>query len=383
VGQVWVSTLRIEEFAALRTAADRDAVIRHVLAQEQKHEFDLSRGPLLRLSLLRLSADDHLLCINMHHIICDGWSFGVLFRELSVLYSGYVAGTEPALPKLERRYADYAGWQRQWLAEQGPAQRAYWRRKLAGLRPLRLPPDNAPGGGRAYGGERLTLKYSGALSKDLESFCREADVTLFMVLLTGLGLVLHERTGEPDVAIGSAIANRTRAEWEPLIGFFVNTLVLRMRIERGVTLSNLLQQVKQSTMEAYANQDVPFEQVVEALNPLRRTDENPLFSIMMVLQPNVEPPVLPGIEVRYAEQRGTAAKFDVLFSFSVASNGLQIIVEYDCDLFQEQTIRDILDALQTVLSCCAAAARDSTVDALLLEKNRQARGSGIIESGYF
>jgi acyl-CoA synthetase (AMP-forming)/AMP-acid ligase II len=330
-----------------------------ILASELSYIFDLSQGPLFRSRLIPVGKDEHIFCLNMHHIVSDGWSFRVLFDELSELYASHANRIEPALPPLRHRYFDFVEWQRRWLDAIGSEQLTYWKKKLQGLERTRLTPVERSASPR---GALLTLYLAKGLVANAEEFCARNDITLFMALLAALGIVMHEHVGARDIAIGTAVANRTLSEWEPLVGFFVNTLVLRLAIDSHTTIAQLIKSIREDATAAYANQDVPFEQVVEAVNPQRSADENPFFSVMMVLQPEVEDFKLNGLSAHRIHHHGNGAKFDILFSFARNGGCLELMIEYDVGLFSEELMRrfhqrisDVLESLCTVEATCQIA----------------------------
>ncbi|HEY0682988.1 MAG TPA: amino acid adenylation domain-containing protein, partial [Steroidobacter sp.] len=263
-------------------------------AYEERHEpFNLRSGPLIRGRLLRLGAEEHVLFVTMHHIVSDGWSMGVLIRELSELYTAFAEGRSDPLPPLPLQYADYAAWQRRWLdGEALQARVAYWRDHLEGAPALlELPTDRARPAVQSYAGDNIEFSLGASLSAQLKSLARSHGVTLFMVLHAGLSVLLSRLSGERDVVIGSPVANRPRVELEELIGFFVNTLALRLRLEEDWSVATLLQQAKAVTLAGYAHQEVPFEQVVEVLQPPRSLSHSPIFQVLFVFQ-NTPPSTL-------------------------------------------------------------------------------------------
>jgi hypothetical protein len=268
--------------------AEREAEARRLAQEEAQQGFDLALGPLFRAKLLRLGGQEHVLVFNMHHIVSDAWSVGVLVREVSAIYRSFSAGQPSPLPELEIQYADFSAWQRELL--NGPVleeQLGYWKRKLAGVEALELPTDR---GRRAQpGNEGATLRFtlSRELAEELRRMARKEGATLYMILLAGFQLLLGRYSGQQDIAVGSPIAGRSRRETEELIGFFINMLVLRTELSGRLNAHELLERVKQTTLEAYANQDVPFEKLVDVLLPQRDLSRTPLFQVMLVLQNEV------------------------------------------------------------------------------------------------
>nr|MDZ8284339.1 amino acid adenylation domain-containing protein [Nostoc sp. ChiSLP01] len=333
--------------------SERELVLEQQLQQAAIDPFDLESAPLIRCSLWQLSNSDYVFGINMHHIVSDGWSIGVLIQELSALYKAFCAGESSPLPNLEIQYADFALWQRQWLSGSVlEEQMQYWVSQLQGVPELlQLPTDRPRPSVQSYRGAIACSSLSTELTEKLKSLSRRAGSTLFMTLLSAFATLLYRYSGQPDVIIGSPIANRHRSKIEPLIGFFVNTLVLRTRLEDNPSFEQLLAQVRETTLQAYEHQDVPFEQVVEALQPQRSMSHSPLFQVMFVLQ---NAPMgdleLPGLSLSVLEQQGTIAKFDLTLSMSETSAGLECEWEYNTDLFDPSTIERMTSHFENLLS---------------------------------
>ncbi|MES1210731.1 MAG: condensation domain-containing protein, partial [Acidobacteriota bacterium] len=270
--------------------AFRDGETRRLAQEEGVCPFDLERGPLLRACLLRHGEKEHALLLNMHHIISDGWSMGVLVREITALYGALLAGQPSPLPELSIQYADFAVWQRGWLqGEVLERQLSYWRERLAGApTSLDLPFDRPRPAIPSSRGTRLAVAFSADLAYAVERLARRFEATLFMVLLAAFQALLGRFTGQEDIPVGSPIANRNRGEIEPLIGFFVNTLVLRADLGGEPTVRQLLARVREGTLAAYTHQDVPFEKLVEELKPERSLALTPFFQVLFTLE---SPPV--------------------------------------------------------------------------------------------
>ena len=261
-----------------RPESEREQALPSMLSKEAERSFDLSRGPLIRAQLLRLASQDHVLFLNMHHIISDGWSMGVLFRELSELYQAYGLGKASPLPELAVQYADYSIWQRQWLqGEELDRQLSYWRKQLDGISPLQLPTDRVRPPVQSYQGSSQALDISVRLSEAIKSLSQRENVTLFMTLLAAFQLLLSRYCGQDNIAVGTPIAGRTRQEIERLIGFFVNTLVLRADLSANPTFTELLRQVRETTLDAYTHQDLPFEKLVGGITSRAHSE---LFTIV-------------------------------------------------------------------------------------------------------
>jgi amino acid adenylation domain-containing protein len=326
-------------------------------AEEARKPFNLAEGPLLRVKLLRFAEDDHVLLITMHHIISDGWSIKVLMREVGELYEAHTNKREAALPELPIQYADFACWQRGWLqGERLAEQLSYWRTQLADAPPLLdLPTDRPRPTFKTFHGADLPLTLSKRLSEEIARLSRREGATLFMTLLSAFSAVLHRYTHQEDILIGTPIANRNRAEIESLIGFFVNTLVLRVRLSHAMTFRELLGQVRETALEAYAHQDLPFEKLVEELQPERTLSHSPLFQVMFHLQNAVtESLSLSGLSLRQLEVETQTAKFDLAFSIAESQEGLTGTLNYNTDLFDTATIQRMAGHFEHLLKAAVA-----------------------------
>ena len=264
--------------------SERDRTAQMLGVREAAKPFDLQRGPLLRVRLLRLNYDDHVLLLTMHHIISDAWSIEVLVRDFTALYAGFCQGYVAALPPLPIQYGDYAAWQRSWLTGNLLAtQVSYWRTQLAELSPLELPTDYARPAERSPSGAVVAVTFDDETTASFRAVCQQEGVTLFMLLLAAFQLALGRYAGQTDVAVGTVVANRTRVETEHLIGFFINTLVLRTDVGGVRTVRDLLARVREITLGAYSHQDVPFEHLVDVLQPQRDLARSPLFQVFLSL----------------------------------------------------------------------------------------------------
>ncbi len=356
--------------------AEREAKVQWLAQDEARKPFDLEHGPLLRISLIRLRRDQHLFLFTIHHIVADGWSMQVLIRETAALYSAFIAGLPSPLPELSLQYGDFAQWQRKWLqGEVLERQLAYWKNKLAGIPSLLSLPTDAPrpamqtfrGASRSFDVSRQTVASLHALSQRTQG-------TLFMTLAAALGVFLARYSGQRDICIGTPIANRNRAEIEPLIGFFVNTLVLRVAIDDEQPFADLLSQVRDTALEAYANQDVPFEQVVEAVKPERQISHSPLFQVMLILQnAGAGKLALPGVEMQPLDIENTVSKFDLSFTMVEEGEQLHASVEYNTDLFEPATMERMVRHFTRMLDAVAANAQMPTGDLPLLDDAEQRR----------
>jgi amino acid adenylation domain-containing protein len=337
-------------------ATEREAEAGRRVRQEASRPFDLSRGPLIRALLLRLDANDHMLVVTMHHIVTDGWSVGVLHQELTALYEAFSAGKPSPLSELPIQYADYAEWQRQRF-ESGAyeSQLSYWKQQFATPPPvLELPTDHPRPGAQAYRefrGAQLEVSLSKQVTKDLKQFCQEENVTLFMTLLTAYQVLLYRYTSEEDIVVGTPIAGRPMPETENLIGLFINTLALRTSLAGNPTARELLRRVKETALAGYANQDVPFEQLVKEVQPDRSLAANPLFQAMFVLQSEDLPSLqLPGLNVKHFRVGGTRANFDLTLDIIERDGQLNCLFESNADLFEAETIARMTGHFQNLLA---------------------------------
>ncbi|HEU4886043.1 MAG TPA: amino acid adenylation domain-containing protein, partial [Longimicrobium sp.] len=350
--------LPVEDLSALGEA-DREAAVRRRAGEEARRGFDLSAGPLFHAALLRLDADDHVLLFSMHHIVSDGWSMGVLLREVSALYGAYLEGGASPLPELPVQYADYAVWQREQLAaEVLDRQLAYWKERLAGAPELlELPTDRPRPAVQTYRGASVPVEFSPELLERLQALGRSEGTTLFMTLLGAFQVLLGKYAGSEDVVVGSPIAGRTRGEVEELIGFFVNTLVVRTDLSGDPSFREVLGRVRQATLGAYEHQEVPFEKLVAELQPERSLSHSPLFQVMFTVQ-NTRGGggTLPGLEVSGVGAELVSARFDLVLELGATPQGLRGGLNYSTDLFERGTIERMLGHLERVLEQVAADA---------------------------
>ncbi len=350
--------LPVEDLSDL-SEADREAEVRRRAGKEARRPFDLAAGPLFRAALLRVADEDHVLLLCIHHIVTDGWSMGVLFRELSALYEAYREGRESPLAELAVQYADYAVWQREQLAgEVLDRQLAYWRERLADAPAvLELPTDHPRPAVQTYRGATVPVEFSPELLERLQRLGRSEGATLYMVLLGAFQVLLGKYAGSEDVVVGSPIAGRTRGEIEELIGFFVNTLVLRTDLSGDPSFRETLRRVREATLGAYAHQDVPFEKLVAELQPERSLSHSPLFQVMFTLQnAGGRESALPGLKVSGAGAELASAKFDLSVEFAETPEGLRGGLNYSTDLFERGTVERMLGHLERVLEQVAANA---------------------------
>nr|WP_290226174.1 amino acid adenylation domain-containing protein [Trichocoleus desertorum] len=358
-----------------------------MIRTEMQRPFSLSQGPLIRLVLFRLAPAEHILLINLHHIIFDEWSSGILIRELGALYTALSAGQDSPLPELSIQYADFAHWQREWLqGEILASQLAYWRQQLREVPVLDLPTDRPRPNLPTYRGALHQVELPQSLAEALNALSQDTGTTLFMTLLAAFQTLLHRYTGQTDIAIGSPIANRNRSELESLIGFFANTLVLRGDLSGNPTFMELLERSRQMTLAAYAHQDVPFEKLVEELHPVRNPSYNPLFQVVFALQNAPMTQLeLPGLTLDAIEFDTRSSRFDLeLYLWECGENfrglwgqgwqnstGLRGVVVYNTDLFQPETIARFMRSLQTLLEAIVANPHQRLADLPVLTAAEQ------------
>ncbi|HEY6807133.1 MAG TPA: amino acid adenylation domain-containing protein [Pyrinomonadaceae bacterium] len=336
---------------------------------ESRRAFDLAHGPLLRATLLRLSDEDHVLLLTVHHIVSDGWSTGVLIHELTTFYKAYATDSVPVLEALPIQYADYAEWQREWLqGEQLEEQLGYWRKQLSGATSiLELPTDHPRPANRTYQGGRLHFTFSKELTTGLKELSRSEGATLFMVLVAGFQTLLQRYTQQIEVSIGTPVAGRTRRETEGLIGFFVNTLVLRTNFSGEPSFLELLKQVREVCLSAYAHQEVPFEKLVEELEVERSLSHTPLFQVMLALQNMALPVVSLGeLELEVMETEHGTTQFDLVLFLTEAEEELVGRLEYSEDLFEEETVQRMVGQFERLLEAVVKEPEERVIRLKLL-----------------
>ena len=332
--------------------ADKEEESARLAQMDARQPFDLSQAPLMRATLLRLASEEYLLLLSIHHIAIDGWSFGVFARELSTLYRAFLHDEASPLPELPIQYADFAVWQRQWLqGEVLQTQLDYWREKLKGSLPvLELPTDHARPALQTYNGATVSRMLSRELTERLRALSRQEGVTLFVPLLAALQVLLLRYTGQEDILVGTAIANRNQAEIEELIGLFANTLVMRADLSGDPSFRELLRQVEETALGAYAHQDLPFERLVEALNPERDMSRSPIFQVMLLLENTpMQPLELSGLELSRLNTDSGTSKFDLSLYVFENPEGLSCTFEYNTDLFDSDRIERMAGHLRVLL----------------------------------
>jgi amino acid adenylation domain-containing protein len=360
--------------------AEQDEEVRRHALEEARLPFDLERGPLMRVKLLRLTRREHVLLVTMHHIICDGWSVGVLVQELAALYDAFSKGRPSPLPDLPIQYADFAIWQREWLkGEERQAQLAYWEKKLSGVpATLELPSDRPRPLSVSSDGARQPLNLSKSLTEEMKALSLKEGVTLFITLMSAFKVLLCRYSNQTDIPVGTPIANRNRQELELLIGFFANTLVMRTELSKGMTFAELLSKVKEVALEAYANQDIPFEQLLERLNPDRDVSRSPLFQVMIALENTPHHPFeLSGLTLSEMEIDNGTAKFDLTLWMEERPEGLSGYFEYNTDLFDSSTLSRMAENFQTLLRGATQDPRQAISDLPLLSDKE--RGQLLLE----
>ncbi|SDO60984.1 non-ribosomal peptide synthetase [Lentzea jiangxiensis] len=340
----------------------------HVLTRETTTPFDLRRGPLVRVLLARLGEDDHVLSLVLHHIVTDGWSNGVLLGELGACYEAATGGGEAELPGLPVQYADFAVWQRNSSTEEVLREHlAHWRRALDGVRPLELPTDRPRPATRDKQGALVHFQVPAEVTDRLRALARRHDGTLFMALVAACQAVFSRWSGQRDVAVGTVVSGRDRTELEGLVGFFVNTLVLRCDVDPREGFGHLLGQVRETVLDAFAHQDVPFERVVDEVHPVRDPSRTPLFQAMVVLQnTGGDEPRLPGLRVEELPPPSVAAGFDVSFQFQEVDGRLEAVLTYDTALFDTATAERLVAHVGVLLDGATAEPDLAVADLPLL-----------------
>jgi amino acid adenylation domain-containing protein len=354
--------------------SEQEAEVQRLIDEDAQLPFDLETGPLFRTTLLQLEATSHILLLNMHHIISDGWSIDVLVQELGVLYQAFSQNQPSPLSPLPIQYVDFAHWQRQWLTGEVLKQQVvYWKQKLAGIPALlELPTDYPRPPVQRFQGASLPITISPEVTQKLKRLSQQSGCTLFMVLWSAFATLLSRYSGQMDIVIGSPIAGRTQSQTESLIGFFVNTLVLRLNLSDNPTFDKVLRQARQVALEAYSYQDIPFEQLVEELNPERNLSYSPLFQVMLVLQNTLTSDLeLSELSLTQLSSEHTTAKFDLLLSMGETEDSLVGALEYSTDLFKTATIERLLEHFKILLANLVINPRQSIHELPLLTKAEQ------------
>ena len=357
------------------TKEQREAELQRLTREAAVQPFDLARGPLFRPSLLRIDDDDHVLVIVVHHIVGDGWSGSLIAGELAALYEAFAQDRPSPLPDLTIQYADFAEWQRQWLqGEVREEQVEYWRSQLAGAPPvLELPTDRPRPAMQSHRGDVRAHVIPRELVDRLRDLSQAEGATLFMTLLAGFQLLLSRYSGQEDIVVGTSVAGRDHAEIEPLIGFFINTLAMRTDLSGDPTFRELLARVKKVALDGYAHQEIPFEKLVEELQPERNLSYNPIFQVLFGLQ-NMPRQVFQasGLRVERSPVHQGTSILDMSWFAWETDDGLLLRVEYDTDLFEDATIQRALGHYQKLLEGIAAHP-DSRISELPLLDDEEKR----------
>jgi amino acid adenylation domain-containing protein len=354
----------------------RASEVRRVAVAEAQRPFDLTRAPLLRVTLVRLSTEEFVVLYTLHHIVADGWSLGVLVGEVAALYEAFLHGEDSPLPELPIQYGDYAVWQQQWFnSERLQTQLDYWRKQLHGTLPvLELPIARPRPKVQNYRGAQMSFSVPAALTDQLRKLSQAEGVTLFITLLTAFQTLLHRYSGVEDVVVGTATANRRRLETEKLIGCFVNMLALRTDCSGNPRFRELLRRVKEVTLAAYSNQDVPFERVVEELQLERSLGHAPLFQVMLLLQNAPRQELhLPGLTMTTEKSDADTAKFDLTLSLNEEEGGLSGWLEYNTDLFAASSIAQLLEHFGVLLAGIVARPEENIWRLPLLSERERRR----------
>lgn len=327
-----------------------------LIREEYSKPFDLEKLPLVRSTVYQLAEDRHIVEIVIHHIVTDGWSVAVMNRELTELYSAFCDGKELSLPPLATQYPDYSKWQRDWLqGEVLDAQLQYWTEHLKGVGNLDLPTDRPRPPIHTYNGASLVAKLPKSLGDKMMQFNRSARVTPFMSFLTAFQVLLAKHSGQEDVVVGTPIANRQKVDHEKLIGFFVNTLVMRMTLEEDASFNDLVKQVRMNSLNAFQNQDLPFERLVEAINPKRDQSRHPVFQVMFALQnAHGEDPVFKDLEEFEYKVGSSTTHFDLELHVMNKAGEWVAVLLYNTDLFDEATIQRLFDSYVNLLDALTA-----------------------------
>ncbi|WP_407119502.1 amino acid adenylation domain-containing protein [Bradyrhizobium sp. LMG 9283] len=359
----------------LRDRPDADEALLGLCREEARTPFDLARGPLIRGRLIRILDEEHVLLLTQHHIVSDGWSLGVLAHELSQLYRAFVAGEGDPLPPLAIQYPDYAAWQRQWLSGARLQRQAqYWRNNLSGAPArLALPTDRPRPAQQSFAGATVPIVIDAELTRELKRLSRQHGTTLFMTVLAAWAAVLSRLSGQDDLVIGVPSANRGRREIEELIGFFVNTLALRLDLSGEPSVSELLERTRRTALGAQEHQDLPFEQVVEIVQPPRALDHTPLFQVMLAWQNNAAGTFdLPGLMVEAAADGFDQVKFDLELSLGEQGKVIAGTLGYATALFDQATIERQRGYLLALLQAMVADARQAVGRIELLAADERA-----------
>ncbi|GIV95380.1 MAG: hypothetical protein KatS3mg057_0037 [Herpetosiphonaceae bacterium] len=352
----------------------RELLAMELAAASARRSFDLRSGPLIAFALVRLADDEHLLLLVVHHIVSDGWSSGIFIRELAAIYTALVEGRPSPLPDLPLQFIDYVVWQRERMQGQNLERELdFWKGYLNGApMVLELPTDRPRPPAQTFRGSSASRLLSPELAEGLQALCKREGVTLFMALLAAFQALLARYTGQHDILVGSPVAGRSHREIEGLIGFFVNTIVLRTSLHGSPTVRELLARVRAATLEAFAHQDVPFETVVEAVQPERSLSHTPIFQVAFVLQNAPTQTLrLPGVNIEPLDINSGVAKFDLHLDVSETSAGLKATMEYSSDLFERATIERLLEHYARLLAGMVADEQQRMAEIALLSETER------------
>lgn len=355
-------------------ASSNEKAIQELALAEAKRPFNLKTGPLFRATVIQLADTESVVLFTMHHIISDGWSVTVLVQEMAALYQAFASGEPAPLPELPIQYADYAHWQRQWLqGEILETHLTYWKEKLADCPPIiELPTDRPRPPVQSFNGNTISATFSPELAQAVHQLSREEGCTPFMTLLAAFQTLLARYSRQDDICVGTPVANRNRLATEKLIGFFVNTLVLRTDLSGNPTFLELLARVRESALGAFAHQELPFETIVEAVQPQRDLSHSPLFQVMFVLQNDTEAGIsIPDLKISPLDADSGNAKFDLTLIVADAPNGFAISFEYNTDLFDQTTIERLLRHFGNLLQSIVADPEQAIADLSLLDDHEK------------
>ncbi|MBH8561813.1 condensation protein [Nostoc sp. CENA67] len=335
---------------------EREVEVLRLANEEAQQPFNLAKDCLVRVTLLQLSQTEHALFLSMHHIVSDGWSIGILIQEITTLYKAFSQGYPSPLPELPIQYADFAVWQRQWLqGEEMMTQLEYWKQQLGNrLTVLKMPSDRPRPTVQSYNGDSQFFVLEKAITEKLKTLYQREGITLFMTILAAFKILLHWYTKQEDIVVGTDIANRNQLETKGLIGFFVNQLVLRTNLSDNPSFKDLLKQVRQTTLDAYVHQDLPFDKLVEVLNPKRNLSQTPLFQVKLVLE-NTQNHTFDflGLKITPINLIKQAVQFDLLLELTEFEQGLFGLWEYNTDMYETTTITQISANFQLLLKAVA------------------------------
>jgi amino acid adenylation domain-containing protein len=366
---------------------ERTALIQRTVEREGARAFDLERGPVFSCRILRRAATEHLLIVALHHIISDGWSIGVLIRELKILYAAEVTGGAAALPELPIQYADYSAWQQQRILDgEMDSDLEWWRRELEGAPTiLQLPSDRPRPSVQSYRGAQVQFELGPVLSSELKRFGRQEQTTLFMSLIAAFAVLLYRYTGVCDLLIGTPVANRLHKELHHLIGCFVNPVVVRVRLGAAVTFRELVKQVRSTALDAFEHQELPFERIVQALAIGPEPSHNPLFQVMFLLQNNDVPePSVGALQVEECPGSSHSSRFDLSLSMEESASGVRGFWEYSSDLFDPVTIQRMTRHFVALLGALLRSPAEAvaTVPYLSREEISEIESWGVVEHPY-